>query len=76
MQNPSGILQVPVPVEPNAQLLFTMLACSNRKGDVQRASVMLVTLFQRRDSVVLVQLAAVPRIANAIPIIIDDPAIF
>ncbi len=37
---------------------------------------MLVTLFQRRDSVVLVQLAAIPRIANAIPIIIDDPAIF
>ena len=36
---------------------------------------MMIAFVQRRDTVILVQLATIPRIANAIPIVIDYPAI-
>ena len=41
---------------------------------IQQAS-MLIALVQRRDTIVLVQLATIPRIANPIAVIVHDPGI-
>lgn len=37
---------------------------------------MMIAFVQGGDTIILVQLATIPRIANAIPIIINYPAVF